>query len=140
MVRQSEAGATLIELMVAMVLLVIALVGLAATFPYAMQGVVAAGYQTTATLLAQKEIDNARFTLYSDLPTLVTAGSETCGSGAGAFASVTDYEGFRRCVDVLAGSPTTDTTTVTVVVRFSGIGGVSAGAIWDTTVTTIITR
>jgi type II secretory pathway pseudopilin PulG len=143
MVRRSDAGATLIELMIAMILLVVALLGLAASFPYAMQGVVAAGYQTTATLLAQQAIDNARFTLYDDLPGVAT-GTDVCGSGSGTYATVSTHPGFSRCLSVqqaiAQGAPTDTTTIVTVVVRFAGIGGMGAGTIWDTTVATLITR
>jgi type II secretory pathway pseudopilin PulG len=139
MVRRNEAGATLIELMVAMVLLAIALLGLAASFPYAMQGVVAAGYQTTATLLAQQTVDNARFTLYDDLSTLITSGSGSC-QGGGGFEAVSGYGTFTRCVGVETATPTANTTTITVVVRFTGTGGMGFGTIWDTTLTTIITR
>jgi prepilin-type N-terminal cleavage/methylation domain-containing protein len=139
--RANARGVTLIELMVAMMLLTVALLGLAAGFPYAMQAVVAGGYQTTATLVAQQAIDNARFTLYGNLSTLTSVGGTgTCGGGTGTFVALAGYDGFKRCIDVQTGSPTSQTTTVTVVVRFVGIGGFGVGTIYDTTVSTIIAQ
>ena len=57
--RRDQRGVTMVELLVAMVLMAVALLVLAATFPYAMYGVVASGFQTTATLLAQEAIERA---------------------------------------------------------------------------------
>jgi prepilin-type N-terminal cleavage/methylation domain-containing protein len=135
MTMRDQRGVTLPELMMAIILLVIALIGLAASFPYAMQGVIAGGYQTTATLLAQQSIDQARGELYDRLCEMHTGGS---------FDAVAGYAGFTRRIDVspLAGScpglPSGSTiTNVTVTVRFSGIGGMGAGTIWDTTLATI---
>ena len=50
----NQRGVTLLELLVAMMLLATALVGLAASFPLLMQAVTLGGFQTTATLLAQQ--------------------------------------------------------------------------------------
>jgi type II secretory pathway pseudopilin PulG len=126
---------TLVEVAIAMALFTIALVGMASVLPYSKYVVVAGGHQTTATLLAQQKIDTARNTLYGNLPTLnTTGGAGSCGGGTGTFAPVPDYEGYSRCVDVLVG---TSTTTVTVVVRFTSLGGVGAGTPNDTTLVTL---
>lgn len=125
--RMGQRGVTVVELMIAMLLLAIALIGLATSFPYALYGVVAGGYQTTATLLAQQSIDLARNTLYENLPTLSTGGLQ----------AVPGYDGFQRDIQV---STVSSTTTITVVVRFSGVGGVGAGTIYDTTLVTIRTE
>lgn len=132
---RSQRGVTIVELMVAMVLLAVALLGLAAAFPYAMQGVVAGGYQTTATLLAQQSIDIARGKRYDSLCTMDTGGS---------FAAISGYEGFRRQITITPlpgacpGTPSGSTiTTVAVTVRFVGMGGMGVGTIWDTTLLTI---
>jgi hypothetical protein len=58
----------------------------------------------------------------------------SCGGGTGTFVSVTGYDGFKRCVDVQTGA---STTTVTVVTRFTGIGGVGTGTIYDATLVTL---
>ena len=132
-----DRGVTMVELMVAMILLVIALLALAASFPYSMQGVAAGGYQTAATLLAQQSIDQARGKPYDSLCAMDTGGS---------FATVPDFSAFRRQISVspaaaaCPGTPTgSTTTTVTVTVRFQGIGGMGSGSapIWDTTLVTI---
>ncbi len=130
MARRDQRGVTVLELLVAMSLLATALVGLAASFPYALYGVVAGGYQTTATLLAQKDIESAKATDYASLSSL----------GTGGFVTVSGYDGFQRSVAVATATPTAQTTTVTVVVRFSGVGGIGAGTIYDTTLVTILSQ
>jgi Tfp pilus assembly protein PilV len=112
----------MVELMVAMVLMAIALLALAASIPYAMYGVVASGFQTTATLLAQEAIERAKAADYGAISSLTFDGSSgalptSCTSG---FRSVSGFEGFTRCVAVQVGTPTALTTTITAVVEFSG--------------------
>ena len=131
-----QGGATLVELMVALILLSIALVGMGAAMPYGVHPVVAGGFQTTATLLSQQGIDIARNTLYANLSTLATGGGSDCSSG-GTFAALTGFPGFTRCIAV---SVSTSTTTVTVVTRFTGVGGVGAGTIYDATLVTIMAQ
>jgi hypothetical protein len=124
--------------MVALILLSIALVGMGAAMPYGMYPVVAGGFQTTATLLTQQGIDQARNTLYSNLSTLNTSGGGgSCGGGTGSFGTVTAFPGFSRCIDVQVGA---STTTVTVVTRFTGVGGIGAGTIYDATLATILAQ
>lgn len=137
-VLTDQRGATLVELMVALTLLSIALVGMGAALPYAVYPVVAGGFQTTATLLSQQGIDTARNTLYDNLPTLNSGGGgDTCGGGTGSFATVALFPGFSRCIDVQVGA---STTTVTVVTRFTGIGGVGTGTIYDVTLVTMLAQ
>jgi len=127
MMRWNERGMTLLELLIAMMLLATALVGLGASFPLAMIGVNVGGFQTTATLLAQQSIEIAKDTPYALLPTLDTGG----------FIIVPAYgAGFTRQVTVLPANPNPNTTTVTAVVRFTG----GAGGINDTTIATIISQ
>lgn len=133
MARLNQRGVTMIELLLAMLLLAVALVGLAASFPLAMIGVATGGYQTTATLLAQQCIDIAKSIAYdsfgySQIPAQLPV---ACPNGA-----VSGYAGFTRTVTIQAGIPTAQTTTVTVVVSFSGGGG----GINDTTVSTILAQ
>lgn len=130
MACRGQEGITVVELLVAMSLLAIALIGLAASFPYAMYGVIAGGYQTTATLLAQQSIETAKATDYASLSSL----------GTGGFVVVSGYDGFQRSVTVGTGSPTAQTSTITVVVRFTGVGGVGTGTIYDTTLVTILSQ
>jgi len=110
----NERGVTLVELMVAMMLLAIALTGLASSYPLAMQAVTGGGFQTTATLLAQQCIELAKSMPYDRLP-LDLAGN--CP------ASPSGYPGFTRSVAVATASPTATTTTVTVTVNFRSTQG-----------------
>jgi prepilin-type N-terminal cleavage/methylation domain-containing protein len=133
-----QRGVTMVELMVAMVLMTIALLALAATFPYAMYGVAASGFQTTATLLAQEAIERAKAADYGSIASLSFDGSSgtlpTDCSGSGNFRAVAAFAGFTRCVAVQSGTPTSTTTTITAVVVFSGS---VPDPIYRTTVATI---
>jgi prepilin-type N-terminal cleavage/methylation domain-containing protein len=134
--RRDQRGVTIIELMVAMILMAIALLALAVSFPYAMYGVVASGFQTTATLLAQEAIERAKAADYGSIASLSFDGSSgtlptDCN---GSLRPVTAFAGFTRCVAVQVGTPTSTTTTITAVVEFSGS---VPSPIWRTTVVTI---
>ena len=136
--RRDQRGVTLVELMVAMVLMAIALLALAASVPYSLYGVVASGFQTTATLLAQEAIERAKAADYASISSLSVDGS-TGGlpadcNGASSFQQVSGFSGFTRCVAVQTGVPTSTTTTITVVVNFSGS---VPSPIYKTTVVTI---
>ena len=136
--RRDQRGVTKVELMVAMILMGIALLALAASFPYAMYGVVASGFQTTATLLAQEAIERAKAADYGSIASLSFDGSSgtlpTDCNSTGNFRTVTTYSGFTRCVAVQPGVPSSTTTTITVAVEFSGS---VPNPIWRTTVATI---
>jgi prepilin-type N-terminal cleavage/methylation domain-containing protein len=136
--RLDQRGVTMVELMVAMILMTIALLALAASVPYAMYGVVASGFQTTATLLAQEAIERAKAADYGSIASLSFDGSSgtlpTDCTGSGNLRTVTAYSGFSRCVAVQPGTPTSTTTTITAAVEFSGS---VPNPIWRTTVSTI---
>ena len=110
----NQRGVTLLELLVAMMLLATALVGLAASFPLLMQAVTLGGFQTTATLLAQQCIEIAKSMPYDrlslDLP-------NACPPNP------TGYPSFTRSLTVTPASPTGTTTTVTTQVNFQGTTG-----------------
>lgn len=140
--RLDERGITLLELLVAMTLLVIALVGLAATFPLAMFGITTGGYQTTATLLAQQGIEQAKAVNYAALATWTgpdgTVGSFVVPVADPNVSPPLTFAGFLRRTTVgvgLAGGAPSDTTAViSVTVRFVGGGGENI----DTTVATVL--
>ena len=134
--RRDQRGVTMVELMVAMVLMAVALLALAASIPYALYGVVASGFQTTATLLAQEAIERATATDYETIPNLSFDGSSGTlpADCSGSLRPVTAFAGFSRCVAVQSGTPTSTTTTITVVVDFSGS---VPNPIYKTTVVTI---
>jgi len=120
--HRAERGATLLELVVAIFFLSLALIGLAAVFPVAMYGVSMGGYQTTATLLGQQSVEIAASKPYDALPAMATED----------FVAVSGFSGFTRSIAVQAAVPTATSTTITVAVRFAGVG-----APIDTTLTTI---
>ncbi len=122
-------GVTLIELMVVMVLLATALAGLAASFPLHMYGVTSGGNVTTATLLAQKCIDNAKAMAYDQVGTALPT---VCPSG-----TVAGYSGFTQTLTISPAVPTATTTTVTVTVGFTSQAG---GTTNETTLATILTQ
>jgi prepilin-type N-terminal cleavage/methylation domain-containing protein len=136
--RLDQKGVTMVELMVAMILMAVALIALAASIPYAMYGVVASGFQTTATLLAQEAIERAKAADYASISTLSFDGSSgtlpTDCSGSGNLRTVAAFTGFSRCVAVEVGTPSGTTTTITAVVEFSGS---IPNPIYRTTVVTI---
>jgi prepilin-type N-terminal cleavage/methylation domain-containing protein len=134
--RLDQRGVTMIELMVAMVLMAIALLALAASIPYATYGVVASGFQTTATLLAQEALERAKAADYGAIATLSFDGSSGAlpGDCTSGLRPVAAFAGFSRCVAVQVGTPTASTTTVTAVVEFSGT---IPNPIYRTTVVTI---
>ena len=127
MERLAERGLTLIEVVLAMLLLAIALLALAASFPLAMLAVANGGAQTTATLLAQQALETAKSAPKGSLPSLDTGG----------FADVAGHAGFQRSIAVAPGAPTATTTTVTVVVRVTG-GGAGPGGLHDTTLASVL--
>src|SRR5574341_2663494 len=112
--RLDERGVTLIELLVAVMLLAIALAGLASSYPLAMQAVTGGGYQTAATLLGQQCIEMAKSMPYDRLPIDLVP---NCPS------SLPDYAAYTRTVTVSAASPTATSTTVDVLVTYQSTQG-----------------
>ena len=138
-ILRDQRGVTAVELLIVVVLLGIALVGLAASFPYALIGVASGGYQTTATLLAQERLDEAKHMGWSQLCTLVGTEDPVSVDVGG---TTTVFPGFSRLTAVETvpgqdpiscgggGAPTGDTQAVVRVrVRFDPI--------YDTTVSTV---
>jgi Tfp pilus assembly protein PilV len=135
----NQRGVTAVELLIAVMLLGIALIGLAASFPYALIGVAAGGFQTTATLLAQERLDEAKNMGWSQLCTLVGTEDPISVDVGG---TTTDFPGFTRetAVETAPGgtsiscpgaAPTGDTkATVRVTVTFDPI--------YQTTVSTVM--
>jgi prepilin-type N-terminal cleavage/methylation domain-containing protein len=139
--RPDQRGVTMVELLVAMVLMAVALLVLAASVPYALYGVVVGGSQATATFLAQGAVERARSADYERIAALSFDGSTgtlpaDCAAGA-PFRAVPAFPGFTRCVAVEIAAPTPATTTITAVVEFAGP---TRGTPWRTTVTTIRAR
>jgi hypothetical protein len=95
---------TLVELMIAVCLLLVALGVVASAIPYGLMAVNSSGFQTTATGLAQEPIDAAKRTAFASLPGL--AASRAAVSGFAGFdreVLVSDYTAPADC----SGTPCT---------------------------------
>ncbi len=137
MVCMSERGVTLIELLIVMILLTITLVGLAASFPLALYGVTTGGYQTKATLLALKCIDNAKAIAYSQLLAALPIALDGDGTLVCPNGPFTAYPAYSGTLVIQPKVPTDTTTTVTFTVQFTGQAG---GTPTITTLATIIAQ
>lgn len=98
-------GLTLVEVLIAMVMLSIALLGMAALITSILTGNAYSNRLTTATTLAQEEMEDIRRIGYSG----VSAGTENYGSISG-------YALFKRTTGVAADSPDPGMKTITVTV------------------------
>ena len=103
MLMRSEAGVTLMEVLVTMTLLSIALLGMAVAFPVGRAVVLQARMSTTAVALAEQRLEQARRTPYASLSTL--AGNDT-----------TTHAPYAMTTQVTAEAPIAGMTTVTVTV------------------------
>src|SRR5262249_52010221 len=112
-------GVTLVELLVALVLLAVALVPLAASGPLAMQAITGGGARTAAMLLAQQCIERAKS---------LKDGGPRAGPASGCSTDPEGYAGFTRALTVVPG-PTETTTTVTVEVGYPGPAGMGRAVV-----------
>lgn len=105
-IRTLEAeGFTLIEVLIAVLLLGIGLISMASLAATVINGNASSGRLTTATTLAEDKLE--------EIQRLGYANAE---NGAGTESSVSGYTSFSRATTVTAGSPGTDMKTATVVV------------------------
>jgi type II secretory pathway pseudopilin PulG len=110
MLLRRDGGVSLVELILAMLLLALGLLALAAALPTAMVAIHASGAQTVAVQAALGQVATARTTAYERLPDLDTGG----------FVPAGDPPGLLRAITVKVGVPTVGTTTVSVGVRWAG--------------------
>ena len=126
-----QRGVTLVELMVALLLLTIALVGLAAAIPAGMLAITDAGLHASAAGLAQEPINQAKRTSFAALPGLAAARAAVPGmSGFDREVLVQDFAAPAGCLGgsvcaascpTVGGAPTC--RRVEVRVYFSGATG-----------------
>jgi prepilin-type N-terminal cleavage/methylation domain-containing protein len=112
--RATEAGVTLMEVLVTMALLTIALLGLAVAFPVGRAAVLQARVSTTAVALAEQRMEQARRTAYAGLGTL--AGTDSAS-----------HEPYTVTTQITADAPIAGMTTVTVSVTAPDIRGPGMG-------------
>ena len=130
-----ERGFTLIEVLIAMAILTIALLGVAGTTLLQSGGIAASitsgqaavsrgQYVSTATFLAQDRLEQAKGLQYTLQPPVDQIGGGPSPGAAPsalpdeAFGAITAYPNFRRQVRVLADTPAASMKTVTVTVTF----------------------
>jgi len=100
MLPRSERGVTLLELLLAMTLLAIVLVGLAASYPLAMVGVTIGGFRTAAGLLAQQCLDVAKdMSVNGTLTEANLQAAQACSATSESFG-----ERFTRTVTLVDGN------------------------------------
>jgi type IV pilus assembly protein PilV len=100
-------GFTLIEILIATVIITIASSGIATLTVGVIQGNSFSKRLTTATVLAQDRIEQAKMINYQNVDTI--AGTENYGS-------IANYSGYKRITSVSNNTPTSNMKTVTVVV------------------------
>src|SRR5262245_40827974 len=130
-----DQGMTLIEVLIAMMLLGTALIAVAAAVPAGLTAVSASGLAMTATGLAEESLDVAKRTAFASLPSL-----------AATRAAVSGMSGFEREVLVSNLGPSGDCTGAPCTTSCPTVGGVPAcrkvevhvyyrGALGETTTT-----
>jgi len=104
---QTKKGFTLIEVLVAMLVLAIGLLGLATLATTVINGNAFSNEMTTATTLAQEKLEDIQGQGYAS----VSSTNENYGS-------ITSYSAYKRVASVATDSPATGMKTVTVTVSW----------------------
>jgi prepilin-type N-terminal cleavage/methylation domain-containing protein len=130
--RRHDPGVTLIELMVALVLLSVALLGIAAAFAPGRMAIQAGDQSTTAVFLARQVVEDMRNRAYDADSDEITGGNFPNL----AYGSISGYPNFRRTVTIADDVPETGTKTVTVAVFYRD----DSGAERSVTLAMIFTR
>jgi Tfp pilus assembly protein PilV len=120
--------------MVALLLLGVALMGLAAAFAPGRMAVQQGDQATTATFLARRVLEDMRNRAY-DLDTDELVNGSTFPATTG-YGGISGYPGFRRTIAITNGAPEAGTKTVTVTVFYRN----SAGVEQPVTLTMIFTQ
>jgi prepilin-type N-terminal cleavage/methylation domain-containing protein len=134
MIVRRQAGVSLVELMVALLLLGVALMGLAAAFAPGRMAIQSGDQATTATFLARQVLEDMRNRAYDlDGDELVNGATFPATTGYG---SISGYPAFRRTITFTNDSPEVNTKTVSVAVIYRNSSGVEQAV----TLTMIFTR
>lgn len=117
-----EAGISLVELMVALVLLAVALMGLAAAFAPGRMAIQQGDQATTATFLARRVMEDMRNREY-------VVGTDELVNGAtfpaaNAYGTLAGYPSYRRTITFVNDAPEAGTKTATVVVIYRNSSGI----------------
>jgi prepilin-type N-terminal cleavage/methylation domain-containing protein len=122
MTLRRQSGLSLVELMVALLLLGVALMGLAAAFAPGRMAIQQGDQATTATFLARQMIEDMRDKAYDqDGDELVNGADYPATTGYG---SIANYPTYRRTITFANDSPQTGTKTATVVIFYKNSSGI----------------
>ena len=117
-----QSGISLVELMVALLLLGVALMGLAAAFTPGRMAIQSGDQATTATFLARRMIEDMRDKAYDqDADELVNGTDFPASTGYG---SLTGHPNYRRTITFATDSPEVGTKTATVVIFYKNSSGI----------------
>ena len=134
MTIRRQSGVSLVELMVALLLLGVALMGLAAAFAPSRMAIQQGDQATTATFLARQMLEDMRNRAYDqDSDELVNGGTFPATTGYGG---ITNYPNYRRTITFVNNAPEPGTKTVTVAVIYRN----SSGTEQSVTLTMIFTQ
>jgi Tfp pilus assembly protein PilV len=129
---REEQGLTVAEVLVATAIITVGLLGVMTAFPSAMSGIETGKQQSTATFLAEQQIENLRTAAVND-PTLTTA-TFNIGSTTEAYGTIANgYTKYQRVTTVAAG-PTATSKRVTVAVSYRPSVSLSSSTNPDRTV------
>jgi len=122
MTMRRQSGISLVELMVALLLLGVALMGLAAAFTPGRMSIQSGDQATTATFLARQMIEDMRDKAYDqDADELVNGSDYPAATGYG---SIADHPNYRRTITFVTDSPAVGTKTATVVIFYKNSSGI----------------
>lgn len=124
MSMRRDAGMSLVELMVALMLLGVALMGLSAAFAPGRMAIQQGDQATTATFLARRVLEDMRNRAYDqDTDELVNGATFPASTGYGT-GDLTDYPNYRRTIAITNNAPEAGTKTVTVAIFYKNSSGV----------------
>jgi type II secretory pathway pseudopilin PulG len=129
MTMRRQSGISLVELMVALLLLGVALMGLAAAFAPGRMAIQSGDQATTATFLARQMIEDMRDKAYDqDADELVNGTDFPATTGYGSLrvpvVTGTLFPSYRQTITFANDSPAVGTKTATVVVFYKNSAGV----------------
>lgn len=96
-----EAGISLIEVAVSLVLVAVGLLGLASVFPISRLAIIQGDQMSTAVRLAQQRLEDMRNVTYNETTDSIT----TANFPSQAYGTIVDFSGYRRQVTITNNAP-----------------------------------
>ena len=125
-----ERGFTFVEILIALAILTVGLLGavgtigiqsggIAASLPFGLGVITRGHYVSTATMLAQDWLEQIKRLQYTVNPAVDQIGNPPNGFADQGFGAITGYPNFSRQVRVQTGVPAANMKTVTVTMTFN---------------------